>query len=331
MANKKYQSLTDEYLARKVKYQELCKEVEFTLKRKLDESGIKWHSVSTRVKNLESFLEKIERKEYDDPFTQAEDLAGIRVVCLFMLDLDRVGDLLSSTFRVLNREDKISKGEPSAFGYMSHHYICQLADRYSGERYDGIKGVKFEVQVRTILMDAWANMSHYLSYKNEQSIPQGLVKDFHALSGLLYVADRQFESLYMESSRSAADAVEKVLHSSELQESEVNADTVAALLEKVFTDRRPASLESISEFTSELRSVGYFDLAAVERILRDNLQVAIMEERRDPPQTEEDEGERLRDTTYNRVGLARTAFDIHSAEFKKYRMGLARQKARKVK
>ncbi|MFI2762505.1 GTP pyrophosphokinase family protein [Streptomyces echinatus] len=326
MAENDSQSLTDEYLARKVKYQELCNEVEFTLKRKLDESGIKWHTVSSRVKDIGSFLEKIDRKEYADPFAQTDDLAGIRVVCLFMLDLDRVGDILSSSFRVLHREDKINESEPSAFGYMSHHYICQLADRYSGERYDDIKGVKFEVQVRTILMDAWANMSHYLSYKNEQSIPQGLVKDFHALSGLLYVADRQFESLYKASSRSAADAVEKVLHSSELREYEVNADTVAALLEKVFPDRRPGTADAISEFTSELRVVGFLDLAEVERILRDNHHRALADERRAPPRTDKREGEPQRVTIYTRVGLARTALDIHSEKFKEYRRELARRR-----
>ena len=205
MAESRIESLTREYESRKKNYEALCNEVEFTLEKKLNEAEIKWHSISTRVKDLTSFIDKIERKAYRNPFTQAEDLAGVRIVCLFMLDLNRVGDLLSSTFRVLNREDKISDGEPSAFGYMSHHYICQLSDRYAGDRYDDIKEIKFEVQVRTILMDAWANMSHYLSYKNEQSIPQNLLRDFHALSGLLYVADRQFESLFKASSRSAVD------------------------------------------------------------------------------------------------------------------------------
>ncbi|WP_406304474.1 hypothetical protein OHA61_22040 [Streptomyces sp. NBC_00885] len=318
-----YDALADQYRSRRKEYEALCEELEFSLKKKLNDAGIKWHSITSRVKELESFLEKVERKEYADPFGQAEDLAGARIVCLFMLDLDRVGEVISAIFDVLDKEDKINEGEASAFGYMSHHYICKLSDRYSGERYDSIKGMKFEIQVRTILMDAWANMSHYLSYKNEESIPQDLVKDFHALSGLLYVGDRHFEALFKSSSRSAATAVEKVLRSPEVQESEVNSDTVQALLERVFPDRRPASSVAVSEFTSELREAGFLDLAEVGRILLGDREKAIASEERRNSKVKDGETR----FNFNRVGLAREVFDLHSPEFKKVRVDKRRKRS----
>jgi putative GTP pyrophosphokinase len=66
---------------------------------------------------------------------------------------------------------------------------------HSGPRYDPLKHLRFEVQVRTIVMDAGAAVSHHLDYKGGTSVPSELRKDFYALSGLFYVADQHFEVL----------------------------------------------------------------------------------------------------------------------------------------
>lgn len=258
----------DTYVARESRYKDLCTEVTYALEQALNKQGIKYHSVTSRVKTLDSFLEKIERKSYSNPLTQMDDLAGIRVVCLFLADLDRVSDVLSSLFNVIAKEDKVRQERVEVFGYMSHHYICRLSSTHAGPRYDHIKELRFEVQVRTILMDAWANTSHYLSYKNEESVPQDLLRDFAALSGLLFVADRQFESLYVASSRSAAHAEREILRSEEVPPSEVNADTIHALLLREYEDRAPASDAGISSFTSEIRALGFQDIQSVAKILQ---------------------------------------------------------------
>ncbi|MET8223050.1 hypothetical protein [Streptomyces sp. NPDC005301] len=329
MKNHDLERLTREFNAMRPNYEALCDELEFSLKRKMDEAGIKWHTIAARPKKLKSFLEKVDRKEYVDPLNDTEDLAGARIVCLFMIDLERAGEVISSTFEVLNREDKINEGDVSAFGYMSHHYVCRLSDRYAGERYDALKGLKFEIQVRTILMDAWANMSHYLSYKNEDSIPQGLIKDFHALSGLLYVGDRQFEALFKASSRSAATAEDRVLRSSKIEESEVNADTIQALLARLYFNRKEPTAEAVSEFTSELRERGYVDLTQIGNILQEYKDAAIRDERSNFT-TDSEAAKAVPDRKYNRVGLARAAFDAYDSGYMKYRQErLLRQIKRK--
>ena len=261
------ESPRETYLSRESGYRDICTEVTYALERNLKANGIKYHSVASRVKTLESFLEKIERKQYLDPLGQMDDLAGIRVVCLFLSDLDRVSAIVSSLFEVIAKEDKVRQGRAEVFGYMSHHYVCRLSSAHSGPRYDHLKDLRFEVQVRTILMDAWANTSHYLSYKNEDSVPQDLLRDFATLSGLLFVADRQFESLYKASSMSAAHAEKEILRSEEVPSSEINADTVHALLLREYPDRKQSSDASVSIFTSELREVGFRDIQSVARIL----------------------------------------------------------------
>ncbi|MFD8064011.1 GTP pyrophosphokinase family protein [Streptomyces cyaneofuscatus] len=327
MADLSTEELEVQYRLRRPKYESLCEELQFSLTQRMNEAGIKWHSITTRPKELDSFLEKVERKDYMDPFVETEDLIGARIVCLFMPDLDRTGEVISRMFEILNKEDKINGGDVSAFGYMSHHYICKLSDRYSGERYDAIKGLKFEIQVRTILMDAWANMSHYLSYKNEESVPKDLVKDFHALSALLYVGDRQFEALHKASSRSAAVAEEKVLRSAEIREREVNADTIHALLEKVFPGRRPGTAEAVSDFTSELVEVGYTDLAAIEQILMENLEAVTQRESKRIARSEDGKVVGI----YSRVGAGRSAFDASDPGFQKYRIERRRIKGRTLR
>ena len=187
-------------------YERLKEEVLFMLERELSSREIKTHTLSGRVKNSQSLLEKVERKRYDRPLEQAEDLVGCRVVCLFLSDLPRLREVVVDLFNVVDESDKIADGAVEAFGYMSVHFICTLKAEYSGPRYEGLGDFKFEIQCRTILMDAWANVSHYLSYKAEASIPEDLRKDFHALSGLFYVADRHFELFYGESIASRREA-----------------------------------------------------------------------------------------------------------------------------
>ena len=66
--------------------------------------------------------------------------------------------------------------------------VAIMRAEYSGPRYDNIAVLPFEIQVRTIAMDAWANVSHHLDYKSDKDVPAELRKDFYALSGLFYLA-----------------------------------------------------------------------------------------------------------------------------------------------
>ncbi|MEU1556751.1 hypothetical protein ABZ517_29190 [Streptomyces scabiei] len=297
------QTLTEMFNSMQGRYADLCSEVSYSLERGIDSAGIKIHSVSSRPKTLESFLGKMERKKYEDPLAQCEDLAGGRVVCLFMSDLDKIRTVIEGLFDVVSRQDKIQDSDAATFGYMSQHYICKLSGGHSGPRYDHISGLKFEIQVRTILMDAWANISHYLSYKNEDSIPQDMVRDFHALSGLLFVADRQFENLVRTSSQSAANAERSIVHSG-VTVSEINADTVAALLLKMFEDRDAGDRVDISELVQQVRNSGYSDLEVLGADIQAGLEDALQEEIEHPPVALHGQND---DGRFSRVGIARTS------------------------
>ena len=98
---------------------------------------------------------------------------------LFLSDLPRLDKLIRDCFNVVSYENKVTDSDPSSFGYMSVHYVTTPDDSHSGPRYDELKGIPIEIQIRTVVMDAWANVSHHLDYKGESSIPKDLRKDFY--------------------------------------------------------------------------------------------------------------------------------------------------------
>jgi putative GTP pyrophosphokinase len=267
---------------------------------------IKIHSIAGRVKERDSFLEKIERKKYRDPVNDTEDLVGLRVVCLFTDDLSRIGEIIHEEFAVLDVEDKVASADVASFGYMSQHYVCRLRSEFHGRRYDRIKGQKFEIQCRTLLMDAWANVSHHLAYKGESSIPQDLRKDFHALSGLLYVADRQFQSLLSAARKSQDEAVEIVADAlGDGLDRPLDLSAMQAYLASTFPGREKAGATSESELVEELAAAG---IGTVRR-LQEKVQLGI---------AARGEEQGSIGGRYNQVGLVRWAVRCADERYSEY-------------
>src|SRR5256885_587816 len=83
--------LKREFEARLPIWSQLRDEALFILGRGLANSAIKYHTFTSRIKTFEAFLAKKERKTLDDPFGEITDIVGVRVVCLFLSDIQRVG------------------------------------------------------------------------------------------------------------------------------------------------------------------------------------------------------------------------------------------------
>ena len=253
----------DEYRHRVPEFERLAAEVEFALDATTRAAGIKTHSVTSRVKSIESLEVKTRQKEIADPLRDVGDIVGVRVVVLFLSDLPRLNALIADSFEVSTAEDKIADSDPASFGYLSIHYLASLGKGHQGPRYTGLEGMTFEIQARTVVMDAWATISHYLDYKGRSSVPEELRKDFFALSGLFYVADQHFEMLSGRAGESQAHALQEVQEdvSGEIA---VNLDTVQAFLSERYPDREHAGRNRIAEFVDEIVDAGYGNLAALE-------------------------------------------------------------------
>ncbi|TMC19349.1 MAG: hypothetical protein E6J34_15425 [Chloroflexi bacterium] len=80
-------------------------------------------------------------------------------------------------------------------GYQGIHFLVRLGSSYSGPRYRPLRGLRCEVQVRTVLQDAWALISHHLVYKNEDAVPIRLRRDLNNVTSLMEIAQSVFDSV----------------------------------------------------------------------------------------------------------------------------------------
>ncbi len=176
-------------------YKKLVDEVKYVIKVKLKKHNIKIAKISGRVKTTNSFEEKTQRKEYKDPLKDVSDLAGVRIVCYYESDLKSIEALIRSEFIVHERVDKTEILGIDKMGYHGIHFTITLGSGFAGVRYDGITNMKCEIQVRTVLQDAWASISHHLIYKEEASIPGRIKRDLNNVASLLEIAQGVFDSV----------------------------------------------------------------------------------------------------------------------------------------
>lgn len=291
-------------------YRALESEIKFEIEQALAVSEIKYHSITTRVKDLPSLMKKVENKGITDPFTQIPDIVGGRVVTLFLSDITRIVDALRKCFDVSMVDNKIDDTDPRLFGYFSVHMHAKIRSTFQGTRYDQIKTLPFEVQVRTIAMDAWASASHHLAYKSEADVPPDLKRDFNALSGLYYVADKHFE-MFFRSRAATREKIDSALDSktNALYSQPLNADSLMLFLEKMYPDRDAPAGSDIGELLEELRAVEIKDLGELEQILNKYSEAFLKGEEEHPPQDINEVSGQTHDTKFTRVGVVRSTFD----------------------
>ena len=95
-------------------------------------------------------------------------------------------------------------------------------------RYDGLKA---EIQVRTILQHAWAEIEHDIQYKSVEVIPTPIRRRFMALAGLLEIADREFQTIQNEDEQIRQEARRSV-QAGRLEEVEITPDALRTYLDK---------------------------------------------------------------------------------------------------
>ncbi len=161
--------------------------------------------VEGRVKDRDECLRKFARK-YRAQLEEAQgpyeirpcitDLIGVRVVCLYEDELPKVAQLVRTHFEVIDVTDKVSavQGTESSFGYKGLHLDLQLRPSPSSQDPQGAHlAAPFELQVRTIIQDAWSVLDHRIKYK--KSIPPELKRRINVLSALFELADREFRQI----------------------------------------------------------------------------------------------------------------------------------------
>jgi len=169
-------------------YQHLCNKIHNIIAELLEINSINIHAIFSRAKEVDSFSEKIKDIKYDDPQSQITDLAGIRIICYVESDLTLICKILEDNFTIdpVNSLDKSKLLGIDKVGYKSVHYIAELKeDRIQLPEYKKFKEVKFEIQIRTILQHAWAEIEHDRNYKFSGELPDDIKRRFKLIEGTL--------------------------------------------------------------------------------------------------------------------------------------------------
>jgi putative GTP pyrophosphokinase len=206
-------------------YEKLCAEVAYILNRELNKKEIEFSTITYRAKTLNSFLEKIQRKTYQDPISEITDFAGVRVVCLYVDDLPKLEEIVAGHFEIVRKIDKLTNRKIDQFGYGAIHFIVRLGGNFSGARYDDLKDLVCEIQTRTVLQDAWSIIDHHLVYKNASNIPTFLRRRLNSLAENFESVDEEFKNIRSEREDYLQDIERSKVNSEAFLENELNLDS----------------------------------------------------------------------------------------------------------
>lgn len=168
------------------------------LKELLRYNGVVVHTIDHRVKTEQSAKRKLASPDGSyQGFSSLHDLLGLRVTCYFSDDIDRIVEILEREFLV-DPSRSVDKGKElgtKEFGYRSVHRVAQMSqDRAGLAEYDRYKSLRFEIQIRTVVQHAWAEIEHDLGYKQD-TIPEPMSRRFSMLAGVLELVDYEFMAL----------------------------------------------------------------------------------------------------------------------------------------
>jgi len=151
--------------------------------------------VKFRVKSFDSYFEKILKLNALDKRHRLSDVLGLRIICPFLEDIHRVEGVLTANFNIEEIEKKGLKHSFKEFGYDSTHVLIAIPTELL-DKHLPYTSKMFEVQIRTILQDAWAEVEHELVYKANFSVLNEPVKrKLASLNAILTLSDVLFQEI----------------------------------------------------------------------------------------------------------------------------------------
>ncbi|MDR1866729.1 MAG: tetratricopeptide repeat protein [Treponema sp.] len=152
-------------------------------------------TVKSRVKDFPSYYKKYIRILQNDQNLPITDLIGIRIICPFTGDIPIVVERIGVVCDIVEIEQKGSHYSFKEFGYESTHVLVQIPDSCI-ERWGTCSCDVAEIQVRTILQDAWAEVEHELVYKASLApFDESVKRKLAAVNASLALADTVFQEI----------------------------------------------------------------------------------------------------------------------------------------
>ncbi|EKE26870.1 MAG: RelA/SpoT [uncultured bacterium (gcode 4)] len=291
-------------------YDRLGKNLKENLEGFLKFQDIPYVNVEYRIKEFKSLQNKITRKKYKNPLIDIEDFCGVRVVCYYQPDITKIKSIVEKEFNIQESSSKEESLGVDQFGYRSTHMIVTIRDEWlKAPPYRELKGLKAEIQIRSILMHSWAAISHKLSYKKEQDIPFEFSRRLSRLSALIELADEQFEALRNERDKYRKN-LGSILEDETVfpEEAYLNIDTLQVLLDFYFNNRERKEGE-LSELIQDINNAR-ISLADIKRYFQKSKPIIFDQESEDIFKKYYFNVSEL-----NQIGLCRFILDITNDKF----------------
>ncbi|HCA5745022.1 TPA: GTP pyrophosphokinase [Citrobacter freundii] len=267
------------------KFKLLGKHIAFIIENLLQQNKIDYLSVSYRTKTKEGILEKVSRKNYKKPTKELTDISGVRVILYLESDIAKVSDIIKSTFNIdesnsMSNESRLSSDK---IGYRSVHYVCDIGeDRTLLKEYEYISGLTCEIQVRTMLQHAWAELTHDRNYKLGANLPLQIQRKINLFSGMLEIADEGFSDIV----KSIEEYKESIKNNdlTQLFPQEINSINLYKFVQEItkeigfkLAEVKDWGGETSKEIIEELKCTGLNDFKSIADALPSNYVEASME------------------------------------------------------
>lgn len=153
---------------------------------------------ATRLKTTESLIDKAlyRGNDYNDPYDEIEDKVGVRFVVLLLKDIELICSIIEASniwqFDACKHFDDDKEKEPLLFTYQSVHYVLRPREpfQYSGQTIS--EEVACEVQIRTLLQHAHAELTHDAIYKSKKDIKPNVLRTVAKSMALIETTDEFF-------------------------------------------------------------------------------------------------------------------------------------------
>lgn len=177
-------------------YEQLLEDTCQHLRQLFEKAGLSV-TIKYRVKRFTAYCEKLVRlsRLQGDELIEITDLLGIRIVCPFLEDLDSAEKLLAEHFTILEMEHKADQHSFREFGYDSLHLLIRTPLPHDRLHLPHSSDV-CEIQLRTILQEAWAEVEHELVYKSDIDLPNHSIRrKLASLNASLTLSDLIFQEI----------------------------------------------------------------------------------------------------------------------------------------
>lgn len=242
----------------KIKFRSICHEY-----RKLDiYSPIEF--VTGRVKKISSIIEKANKKgiPLENIQNELDDIAGIRIMCQFVEDIDKVVELIRSRngidMTIIEERDYIKNMKDS--GYRSYHILI----KYPVITAMGKKEIAAEIQIRTLAMNFWATIEHSLKYKYKQNMPDDIQERLVKAAEAAFILDKEMSEIREEIMQAQnlfqtkSSIVEDILNNIQNLYYHANIDQMTEIQQKFMKLWEEGDVYKLKQFNEQLDIMAEF-------------------------------------------------------------------------